>query len=77
MHLSTNILADRIIPADKGSEETSLPRPMRGAFEENLLPQRGSLPVGGYRVTDYFFGLSDRRKQYVEHDCVLQVFSPV
>ncbi|MGO8927560.1 MAG: ChbG/HpnK family deacetylase [Limisphaerales bacterium] len=77
MHLSTNMLADRLIPAGQRVRRnfSCLAGENPGGFFKRTYLRAVDRFLGRhYRLTDYFFGLSDRRKQCVEKDRIVRVF---
>jgi hypothetical protein len=77
MHLSTNVLADRLIPASQRVRRnfSCLTGENPGGFFKRTYLRTVDRFLGRrYRLTDYFFGLSDRRKQCVETDRIERVF---
>jgi predicted glycoside hydrolase/deacetylase ChbG (UPF0249 family) len=76
MHLSTNILADAIIPAGQKVRRNFSSSTRTGNFFKRTYCRSVDRVLSrNYRLTDYFFGLTERHKRQVEQDFVQRIFS--
>src|SRR6185295_4508260 len=76
MHVSTNIMVDKLIP--RGYYVRRNFTCLRGEnpggfFKRAYLRSVDSALRRSYKLTDYFFGLSDRRKNHVENERITRI----